>query len=167
MPCICSDDMSFKDVVEKMRGYLKGLKNCPLATPKSGNFPSDTLPSVKSRVKGVYCFYEDGKALYVGRTRNIRKRVLQHRRLRGRHNSAAFAFNIAKRDFEEDHQRKSLSRVELSKNPTFDRLFTQAKERVRKMSVRYVEINDPIEQTVFEVYAHMKLGTPFNDFRTT
>jgi len=32
------------------------------------------------------------------------------------------------------------------------------------MSVRAVEIKDPIVQTLFEVYAHMALRTEFNDF---
>ena len=161
-------DNSVDDMVCKMREYLKGLGKCKPFTPdKHCNMRRNgkrlkPLPEAK----GVYCFYEDGKPLYVGRTRNIRKRVLQHRRLRGRHNSAAFAFNIAKKDFEENHSSEKLSRVELSKDPEFDRLFTEAKERVRKMSVRFVEIKNPIEQTIFEVYAHIKLGTPFNDFDT-
>ena len=32
------------------------------------------------------------------------------------------------------------------------------------MKVRVVEIEDPIDQTIFEVYAHMELGTKFNSF---
>ena len=160
--------MSFEDVVEKMRGYLTGLKKCPLATPKSGNFPSGTLPSVKDRIKGVYCFYEDGKALYVGRTDNIRERVLQQRRPSGRHNSAAFAFNIAKKEFDKKYPCRSagLTRKKLEQDSDFAPLFKKAKKRVSKMSVRFVKIEDSIEQAIFEVYAHMKLGTPprFNDF---
>ena len=47
--------------------------------------------------------------------------------------------------------------------------FDTTKEMVRKMGVRTVEINDPIEQTVFEVYAALELRTTreqggFNDF---
>lgn len=161
---------SFADIAKnKMPEYLKGLKACKPFTPdKLCNLRRDGKPlKPLPEAKGVYCFYEDDKPLYVGRTRNIRKRVLQHRRLSGRHNSAAFAFNIAKKEFEKNHPCKDLSRAELSKNPIFDDIFTEAKKRVRKMSVRFVKIKDPIEQTVFEVYAHMELGTPFNDFRTT
>ena len=33
--------------------------------------------------------------------------------------------------------------------------FTAAKLRVRKMCVRAVEISDPVEQAVFEPYAHV------------
>ena len=159
-------DNSFDDMVCKMREYLKGLGKCkPFTRDGSDNLRRDgkALPEVE----GVYCFYEGDEALYVGRTDNIRKRVLQHCRPRGRQNSAALAFNIAKKELAEDHPNEEvgrLSRGELSKNPTFATLFTKAKERVRRMSVRYVEIQDSNEQAIFEVYAHMKLGTPFNDF---
>ncbi|WP_407309875.1 hypothetical protein [Desulfosporosinus sp. SB140] len=47
----------------------------------------------------------------------------------------------------------------------FVELFLNAKKRVSKMSVRAVEINDPIVQTIFEVYASMELKTDeFNSF---
>ena len=55
--------------------------------------------------------------------------------------------------------RKTLQQI-----PAFISRFDRAKERVRNMTIRVVEIQDPIEQTIFEVYAHMKLGTPFNSF---
>jgi hypothetical protein len=50
--------------------------------------------------------------------------------------------------------------------PEFRELFWQAKARVSRMTVRVVEIADPIEQTVFEVYAALALGTRYNDFET-
>ena len=34
------------------------------------------------------------------------------------------------------------------------------------MEVRYVEIQDPIEQAIFEVYAAQLLATPHNSFET-
>ena len=46
-------------------------------------------------------------------------------------------------------------------------LFTEAKERVSKMSVRVIPIDDPITQTLFEVYASMALDTmEYNYFDT-
>lgn len=159
-------NMSFDDMEKKLPEYLKELKACePFTLDERGNLRRNDKPLPK--VEGVYCFYEGDKPLYVGRTDNIRNRVLQQRRLGGRHNSAAFAFNIAKKDIGEDHPNEEvdgLKRGELSKNHVFDWLFTEAKMRVRKMSVRFVEIQDSNEQAIFEVYAHMKLGTPFNDF---
>ena len=161
-------NLSFADVVCKMPKYLDELKACePFAPDARGNLRRncELLP----KTKGVYCFYEGDKPLYVGRTDNINGRIPDHRQLANDHYQASFAFNIAKKDLEENHPDENvdgLSRDDLSENPTFDQAFTDAKTRVRKMSVRFVEIEDPIEQTIFEVYAHMELPTPprFNSF---
>ena len=49
----------------------------------------------------------------------------------------------------------------------FSKLYLTAKARVAKMPVRVIEINDPIVQTIFEVYAVMHLDTTeYNDFDT-
>ena len=156
---------SFDDVIAKTREHLKSLKACELISPNErGDFPRNTPPS---KMGGIYCFYENGKPLYVGRTQNLRERVLEHRRPSGDHYTSSFAFNIAKKDFGLDRARNTM-RSHLEKDPEFARLFVAAKERVRKMSVRFVEIHDPIEQTIFEVCAHMELDTPedFNNFGT-
>jgi len=166
MPYISFDGTSFDDVVKKMPEYLQGLKACEPFTPDERGYlrrNGEPLP----KIKGVYCLYEGDEPLYVGRTDNIRNRVLAHRRASSGHNQAAFAFNIAKEEFEKEHPRRDISeltREKLAQDSDFAPLFTEAKERVRKMSVRYVKIEDSIEQAVFEVYAHVKLGTPFNDF---
>ena len=164
---------SFDDMVGKMPEHLRNLKACELISPdKRGFFPITAPPS---ETAGIYCFYENGKPLYVGRTGNLRERVLEHRQQGNGHNIASFAFNIAKIDFSEEFKRKypnkdidKFGRKKLSKDPDFNAKFTAAKARVRKMSVRFVEIHDSIEQTIFEVYAHMELGTPeeFNNFDT-
>ena len=57
-----------------------------------------------------------------------------------------------------------MQRNVLQNEPAFKDIFQEAKERVGRMNVRVVEISDPIEQTVFELYAALKLGTPYNDF---
>ena len=51
----------------------------------------------------------------------------------------------------------------------FKPLYGQAKERVRNMQVRVVEVSDAIEQSVFEVYTALYLKTTrdhggYNDF---
>ena len=168
MPYIAFDGTSFDDVVKKMPEYLQELRACEPFTPDERGYlrrNGEPLP----KIKGVYCLYEGEKPLYIGRTDNIRNRVLAHRRAGNVNNQAAFAFNIAKEEFEKDHPRRDISgltRKELERDGDFAPLFTKAKERVRKMSVRFVEIEDPIEQTIFEVYAHMELVTPprFNSF---
>ena len=57
-----------------------------------------------------------------------------------------------------------MSRKGLQRTKRFKPLFDAAKERVRKMQVRVVDVEDPIEQTVLEVCAHLALRTQFNSF---
>lgn len=45
---------------------------------------------------GIYMFLEAGKSLYVGRTRDVRKRHDQHTRRSRGHNGAPFAFKLAR-----------------------------------------------------------------------
>ena len=119
---------------------------------------------------GIYVFYEDKKPQYVGRSDNLAARLLMHGRPSSGSEGATFAFILAKERFEQKDFRatrsngKPMSRRELAKDSRFKPLFDAAKERVRKMRVRAVGIQDPIEQTLFEVYAHLQLGTPHNSF---
>lgn len=45
---------------------------------------------------GIYMFSEGGKSLYVGRTHDVRRRYSKHTRRSGGHNSAPFAFKLAR-----------------------------------------------------------------------
>jgi hypothetical protein len=77
-------------------------------------------------------------------------------------------FNIARRKVE-DHRSFNihLTRRALEADPTFAQLFREARARVARMQVRYVEINDPELRTIFEVYAAVALGTAeHNSFET-
>ena len=126
--------------------------------------PWEDLGSLPKR--GIYVFYENGQAIYVGRTNRMRERIKEHGRPRSSHNSAPFAFNLAKKPADNKGVDLSQQRSSLEKDPVFADLFTQAKKRVSRMSVRVIEIDNPIVQTIFEVYAAMELKTPYNDFET-
>ncbi len=150
----------FEDVIDRMPRYLQELKDCQIITRDGRERLPPILPD-----KGIYVFYEDGQALYVGRSDHLRARLLQHGQASGGHGSAPFAFNIARKKLRITRPDcDSMSRSALEQDPEFAPLFSQAKRRVRRMGIRVVEIQDPIEQTIFEVYAHLKLGTPFNSF---
>lgn len=146
-----------------MPRYLQALEDCASIVKNSRGVFSPKLPTDI----GVYVFYEDNCPVYVGRSDRIRARLNQHGRPSSDANSASFAFNIAREAFGKQTGPEiigTMDRTTLQKLPEFKLLFDRAKERVRNMTVRVVEIEDPIEQTIFEVYAHMKLGTPFNSF---
>ena len=42
----------------------------------------------------------------------------------------------------------------------------QSAALVGAMEIRAIKVADPIEQTIFEVYAALALGTAYNDFDT-
>jgi hypothetical protein len=58
------------------------------------------------------------------------------------------------------------SRKMLEVDPEFRTAFLQAKERVRNMELRYVEVSDPLRQMLLEIYVGVVLKTPYNDFDT-
>ena len=150
----------FQDVLDKMPKYMQELTGCEgisMDTRAERRALRNTLPASK----GVYVLYEHGRPMYVGRSDKLADRLLEHGQPSGESETATFAFNIAKEGFPGS---ASMSRKGLQKVAQFKILFTAAKDQVRKMEVRVVGIQDPIEQAIFEIYAHMKLDTRYNSF---
>lgn len=119
---------------------------------------------------GVYVFSESGRSLYVGRTREVRKRYGQHTRISSGHNGAPFAFKLARHAtglIKSAYKPGETSRAGLLLNPMFAQAFTEAIERIRTMEFRFVEEADATRQCLLEVYVSVVCGTPFNDFHTT
>ena len=147
----------FKRIIEQMPVLMERLMNTELQPwGKLGKLPES----------GIYAFYENGEPLYVGRSNRMRDRLKEHGRQGSPNNSAPFAFNIAKQDAERTGIDIARTRTDLEHDNKFNKLFRLAKKRVSQMSIRVVEVDDPILQTIFEVYAAMELKTPFNDFDT-
>jgi hypothetical protein len=139
---------------------MPALMNSLLATPLSHWTNLEDLPT-----KGIYVFYENARPIYVGRTNRMKNRIKEHGRRGSDHNKAPFAFNIAKKEAEHRGINTDISRGELERDELFKDLFYQAKQRVSNMHLRFVEINNPIMQTLFEVYASIELKTTeFNSF---
>jgi predicted GIY-YIG superfamily endonuclease len=115
---------------------------------------------------GVYLFSEDAQHLYAGRTNGIRKRLQQHCRIGSDHNSAAFAFILARetRNVVKATYKIEGSRKKLSQDPEFSRAFTEAKERLRMMDIRFVEESHPLRQALLEMYVAVALRTKYNNF---
>lgn len=124
-----------------------------------------TLPRVMPRA-GIYLFSEDEVHLYVGRTNNLRRRLVNHYSESADHNKATFAFLIARRNTGKlkATYKPEGSRAALLKDPEFSTAFREAKARLRSMTIRFVEEVDPIRQALLEIYSAMRLSTPFNDF---
>ncbi len=147
----------FGKLVNRLPHLLEQLVSSPaLDRSKSRRLPK----------RGIYVLYEGGKALYVGRSNRMKERILEHGRPSSDRYSATFAFRLAKEAAKQKGIDLSKTGAQLEEDAAFVDLFSQARERVSGMSVRAVEIKDPIGQTLFEVYAHMALRTEYNDFDT-
>jgi hypothetical protein len=147
----------FDQMVAEMPSLLLKIRRAALLS-------RDDLHNIRQR--GVYVLYEGGKPIYVGRSNRLRGRLLEHGRQSSTHNSAPFAFNLAKEKAGKKGIDISQVRNKLERDPAFSDLFTKAKKRVALMKARTVQIDNPVMQTLFEVYAALALKTPYNDFDT-
>ena len=89
------------------------------------------------------------------------ERIRQH--LRGRsHFEATLAYRIAERG-----TRVKRSRADNMKSRKFMRRFERARQRLANASVAFVEVRNPLDLYLFEVYAALKLRTGrWNSFDT-
>ena len=145
----------FRRYSDQLPILMEQLKNSNL-------IPTNNLQTVPA--KGIYVFYENEKPVYVGRSNNIKARIQYHRRPSSGHGSATFAFILAREDADKLGINTKIERKILEEESRFSDLYTKAKERVSKMHVKAVEIDDPILQTLFEVYAAVDLQTKYNAF---
>ena len=117
---------------------------------------------------GVYLFTERGKDLYVGRGKNLKKRIPQHSPTRM--TDAPFAFRLARKKtgmLKASYKPDELSRNNLKKNPVFIKAFLAEAERIGKMSIRYVRVEDATTQALLEIYTATVLDAPYNEFTTS
>ncbi|HAD87363.1 MAG TPA: hypothetical protein DCG48_08380 [Rhodospirillaceae bacterium] len=119
----------------------------------------------QEKKSGIYVFFEEGKAVHVGRTRNLRQRLRSHHTFS--HNAASFAFKRARRELGVVTTYKPEgSRADLMRRDDFATEFRRQIDRVRQMEARFLEIKDPILQYLVELYAHLELRLPLDEFDT-
>lgn len=155
--------ITFDDHTAKLPAYLANLEACVPATR------SELAKRIPKVTAGVYAFYHDGKPVYVGRTRDLRRRLGEHGRVGSTHYSASFAFLRARRAAEaKGHVLTGKSRGELSSEEDgFQPFFIAEKANVASMTLRWVVVADAVTQALLEVYAALELETPFNSFETS
>ena len=149
----------FNRHIVRMPRYLEALIECSGCTVC-------TLPRGLPK-SGVYLFCEGGVPLYVGRTRRLRKRVKEHCYAGSKVGTASFAVLLAREEADvATSYRVGEGRAQLVEIPEFSAAFARSKARVAQMALRYVEIADPIDQALFEVYAALELECRYNGFDT-
>lgn len=153
---------SFEQIIAEMPLLLRKLNDQPMLKKDEIRMGQALVPQ-----KGIYVLFEHNKPIYVGRSNNIRQRMSGHSNQSSDRYSATFAFRLAIKEYERKYMKstKGIRRQNLEKDPEFVVEFIEAKFRVAEMGIKAIEIDDQITQTIFEVYASMKLGTlEFNSF---
>jgi len=148
----------FKQAIDSLEPSFKKLMT--MEPVRLGQFPK-VMPT-----KGVYLFSEGKDHLYVGRSNKLHKRPNRHL---GTHRMAAFAFRLAREAtgfFKPSYKKGPESRDGLMRNPKFVKAFMAAKDRIRKMDVRFVGEENSDNQVLLEVYCAFTLNAPYNDFDT-
>ena len=116
---------------------------------------------------GVYMFSEGNSHLYVGRTRRLRRRLIEHSYPKML--DAPFAFRLAREAVgktKASYMRRD-SRKALLADPVFVAARLKAIDRIRLMDIRYIEEDDPIRQTLLEIYVAVVTAAPYNEFKTS
>ena len=129
----------------------------------SGQGPTAILRKMdKNRdFAGCYVPWDGAEPFYTGISRAVVTRLMQH--VRGRtHFSASLAYRIACAE-----NKHNLRRHKAMADVAFNLAFETAKQRIVRMTVSFVEIENATERYLFEVYASMLLNTQqFNTFET-
>ncbi len=117
------------------------------------------------KAPAIYVFYSEGVPVHVGRSRNLRQRLRGH--VTSSHYSASFAFKRARAETGlYASYRKGEGRSALMTNPVFAAAFARALGEVKGMTVRYLTVDDPIDQYLLELYAALELETSLTEFDT-
>jgi hypothetical protein len=114
----------------------------------------------------IYVFFENENPLHVGRTRNLKQRLKGH--VTKSHYKATFAFKETRRltNNEKATYKTIGSRSSLMTNAAFAEIFGQQIERVGKLSIKYLVVDDPIDQYLLELYAAIEYKTSLTEFDT-
>ena len=80
--------------------------------------------------------------------------------------SATLAFLLALNDAKRVGIDITRRRREIEADPEFRPIFLASKERVSRMKVQYIKVDDPVEQTILEVFVAESLATKYNSFET-
>ena len=140
-------------------GFMDGLEDLLDSLVNAPAFAIDDEES-PPETPGVYLFTAGDDVLHVGRTRKLKSRRGQQCSLTGTHNSASAAFKLARSNALEDGVALPRTRQATQEHPDFLSYFDAARQQFRAAEFRFVEIDDPPIQTVFEIYASIALRLP-------
>lgn len=145
----------FQSHTEKMPALYKALMESDAKPVSAVDHP---------KAPGIYLLISD-HVEHVGRTRNLRQRLRAHRT--PNHNSASFAFKKARRELGVLASYTRLgSRAALQVDEVFGECFRRHVTAVSDMTVRFIRVEEPIDQYLLELYTVLELDMPADEFDT-
>ena len=147
----------FADTVTKIAAKFSELAGMPFIQMRGG-------PSHSAK-PGIYVIYDGRSAVHVGRTRNLRKRLQGHCSESHYHASFAFKRARAQTGIMADYKVGN-SRSKLAADAAFRPAFLEQVAAIRMMEYRFLEVPNPIEQYLLELYTAMELGISLDEFDT-
>ena len=151
--------IAFESLLERVKQDFVRFRETPPVPVKQSRIPKSA---------GVYVFYEGGKPLRVGTTKNLQARIRQH--YRNNHRSAAFAKQLARNAMKIPGTPRSPGwNAEKELFPGLCGAFQAARGRIREMCVAWFEMDEreADRRYLLEFYAAKELQTPYNDFSET
>jgi hypothetical protein len=148
-------NQAFEQRVGRVQGLFDSLDRGETRPLLGSSFPDSPA---------VYVFFENETAVHVGRTNKLRRRVQGHGSRS--HYSATFAFKETRRltDNVRASYRKIGSRAALMEDAHFCGEFERQRERLKKFGIKYLVVDDPIDQYLLELYAALEYKTSLTEF---
>lgn len=141
----------FRDFYEFRKGeYYKKI-------PDDIEFLLNNRDDGKNEISGLYIFYEANKAVYIGISKTIIRRIKQHMRGKSHYESSlAYLIFKEKRGF---------------KGPRLNDEYKKHRENIQSMmreewTFKIIPEKRPHERYFLEIYLAIKLKTRWNDFDT-
>jgi predicted GIY-YIG superfamily endonuclease len=145
---------------------LQAAINAPIAAEALVGIRSATR-QVLSRLHlaadfpGCYILLDGKKPIYVGISRRVIRRLVQHLNYRS-HYAASLVYRMACIAYPHE-----MRRSEAMRDAKFQEAFHSAQGRLHRMRIAFIPIENDLELYLFEVFASMKLDTHvWNTFRT-
>lgn len=147
----------FDDLVASMPALFERLMDC-------AEFPV-SMPTAWRNLPGVYLLLDQGLSAYVGRTRNVTRRLRDH--VTPSHRKAPFAFRRACQIFGRPAPtyRAAGGLDSIAADPNFIPIFKSQIDSVRLMTAKAVHIPDGPAQYLLELFATIELGLSTDAFK--
>lgn len=118
--------------------------------------------SNKNDFKGLYVFLDGKKPFYIGISKGVIKRILQH--VKGtNHNTATLTYKIGLLKFESEEGAKYEG---ARKDLDFEHYVLPFRNILMKQNVAFIPIESDEELVLFEIFCSMEFKTMLNTFET-